>query len=82
MTSVASLRTMRLVNDDGEPDEATIEAGSGWLEKKFDTLLPAGAGYLVQLQVVTPDRLHSGEFRSLAPWVFEDAGDPLVGCES
>jgi hypothetical protein len=54
MTSVSSLRNVGLIDDDMVVDDARIEAGRSWLEKKLGTLLPTGGGYLVQLDIVTP----------------------------
>jgi len=78
LTSVASLDKAHLVDADAIIDTNSIESGRKWLENKLGTVAPAGAGYVIQLDVVTPDRLSAGEFRALAPWVFENPGDPLA----
>lgn len=55
-----------------------IESGRAWLENRLGTVVPAGSGYVIQFDVVTPDQITAGEFRTLAPWVFDNPGDPLT----
>jgi hypothetical protein len=78
MTSVASLDKVHLVDADATIDVKAIESSRAWLENKLGTVVPAGSGYVIQLDVVTPDQITAGEFRTLAPWVFDNPGDPLT----
>jgi hypothetical protein len=48
------------------------------VEQRLASRLPADRGYVCALEVWTLDALPASRYRDLAPWVFEDPGDPLA----
>jgi hypothetical protein len=79
IVTAASLRAAGLANDAGDIDETALEAGRTWIEQRIAARLPADRGYVCALEAWTLDALPASRYRELAPWVFEDPGDPLAG---
>jgi hypothetical protein len=78
ITSAASLIDAGFGAEDGAWDEDAVEAGRVWIERKIAGKLPAGGGYVCQLEVWTLDAMPAAIYRDYNAWMFDDPGDALA----